>query len=481
MPFSLRNIFIGLLGFFFVLGVLFVLVSTIVFFGNLNEEVMQEKEIVISSVAQLLFSEDLEEVPDSVIRAALAEPATQRGVQAVHLVDVDSGRVMISTESAREGAAISVPPYTVGAVETTEEMVGGTDLVHFTYGSGDGRVLWLAYEQLFLTGPTLVLAIQQTFLFASLIALFAVALYIIGNNFIVTPLQSVQRSLRTIGQGDLSERLPAGPPNEFGQLFATFNRMAEQLEASRERDKRVSDMKSNFISTAAHQLRTPITGVRWGLQSLKNGDFGDVNEQQIKILGDAEEKTKELSAVVSTLLDIAGLEEGQTGYNEESASFRELLETIVAEYNNTDAMAEHEFTASVFPATDPNDPVTLSLDVERMRWVVRNLLDNARNYTPEGGTITLTAECGADGVTVQVADTGVGIPPKEQDNIFNKFYRASNAVRVKSNGNGLGLFIAKSIVEHHGGTLTFTSREGEGTTFMFTLPRDGDKSIIDSN
>ena len=135
-------------------------------------------------------------------------------------------------------------------------------------------------------------------------------------------------------------------------------------------------------------------------------------------------------------------------------------------------MAEHEFTASVFPATDPNDPVTLSLDVERMRWVVRNLLDNASNYTPEGGTITLTAESGADGVTVQVADTGVGIPPEEQDNIFNKFYRASNAVRVKSNGNGLGLFIAKSIVEHHGGTLTFTSREGEGTTFTFTIPRD---------
>lgn len=148
---------------------------------------------------------------------------------------------------------------------------------------------------------------------------------------------------------------------------------------------------------------------------------------------------------------------------------RKLLEDIVQEYRTRNAMQNHKFNADIF-TNEPNESVIAEVDPERLRWVIRNLLDNAIYYTPADGTISLTATTSGTGATIRVEDSGIGIPQSEQEHIFTKFYRASNAVRVKSKGNGLGLSIAKNIIEHHGGTLDFTSAENEGTTFTIQLP-----------
>jgi signal transduction histidine kinase len=243
--------------------------------------------------------------------------------------------------------------------------------------------------------------------------------------------------------------------------------MAEQVELARERDETLSKMKSDFISTAAHQLRTPLSGIRWAVNGLLEGDFGQITEDQKKIVTGVEDKNTELIGIVKTLLDTVSVEQGAFGFEFQDIRIDKEIETTVheLEYRVRKAGLSLEYKKegeSEFPI--------VNADSTRIRWVVNNLVENSLHYTPMGGHITVRLSHKPDDVMITITDTGIGIPSDELQFLFNRFFRGKKATKMRNDGNGLGLYIAKNIIDKHGGKIWAESEEGKGSTFYITLP-----------
>ncbi|MBI4022110.1 MAG: HAMP domain-containing protein [Candidatus Andersenbacteria bacterium] len=300
-----------------------------------------------------------------------------------------------------------------------------------------------------------------------------------------------------VAAGDLGRRVVVRSGDEFGQLGAHFNRMARSLQQmllARDRQRKqllvqnlelegttlrleeavkhlqqIDAAKSDFVSVAAHQLRSPLTGINWTLHALSQ-EAERLTPEQDKLVRDAAHATDRLVALVNDLLSVARLEEGRLGLEKVKQSLSPMLED-----------AKRRFAAAArgkgvqlmvhLPAQLP------AVDIDRVRMVVvlDNLLDNAIKYTPPGGTVTLEGQASEGEVTVLVKDTGIGIPRDEWSRVFTKFFRSENAQLAKTSGTGLGLFVAKKVIEQHGGRMWFHSVENEGSSFAFALPRAGRK------
>jgi PAS domain S-box-containing protein len=227
----------------------------------------------------------------------------------------------------------------------------------------------------------------------------------------------------------------------------------------------VEAAKRQFISTAAHQLRTPLTEIRWALGSLVSNSTTPLPEEQKDLLARSYDGVGRLAALVNELLSVEHIDSEQMQFNFEPTSVPALIGEMLAELR---LQAEHKQVT--LTAMDAEALPELPLDRNSMRLVFRSLIENAIHYTPEGGCVTVESGLASDAIVVTVADTGIGIPPAQQERIFSRFFRASNAVRTSPDGSGLGLYIAKQIVARHGGDIQFESREGKGTTFRVTLP-----------
>lgn len=234
------------------------------------------------------------------------------------------------------------------------------------------------------------------------------------------------------------------------------------------REKRLERIKADFVSLAAHQLRTPLSILKWILSMFLDGDFGPFNETQLDAIKKARVTNDRIINLVNDLLDAARIEEGRYVYKMGLISIEKFAEEIFKEYKIKGEQKKLKMTFTV-----PETPMSLvKVDEEKMRIVFQNLLENAIFYTRTDGEI-LMAITGKDKVVeVSVSDTGIGIPKEEQKEMFRKFFRGANAMKVETDGNGLGLFVTKNIIEAHGGKIWFESEEGKGTTFFFTLPFD---------
>lgn len=251
---------------------------------------------------------------------------------------------------------------------------------------------------------------------------------------------------------------------EMHSLVASSVAMMERVEAAHERDEEVSRVKSDFISTAAHQFRTPLTGIRWALEALQKSS---PTAEQVPVINDAVAKSKELVAIVGTLLDISAIEAGKYVYQFAPIDVNALLSEVSADFS----LLAQKRAVTLITVNQGEVLPPARADRERIKWVVNNLVENALHYTPGGGTVRLTAELGAQNVLVRVHDTGIGILPKDQEHIFERFFRAGNAASKENEGNGLGLYIARTIARDHGGDLEFRANDdGPGTTFTLTLP-----------
>ncbi|MEW5907688.1 MAG: HAMP domain-containing sensor histidine kinase [Patescibacteria group bacterium] len=225
-------------------------------------------------------------------------------------------------------------------------------------------------------------------------------------------------------------------------------------------------MKTEFITTVAHQLRTPLTKIKWALQSVINGDVGNVNDTQKEILHTAFDANDKMVEVVNSLLNVEKSEDAYFGYK-----FAKLpIENIVM-----DAVRKFSFVAKQkkinleFYSPEEQLP-EVEADAYKLGMVLENLLDNALNYTPEGGNVRVTLENFGSSARVSVKDTGIGIPKDDLYRLFMRFFRAKNAISIKTEGTGLGLYVSKNIIEAHGGKIWAESDEGKGTTFYFTIP-----------
>jgi PAS domain S-box-containing protein len=232
------------------------------------------------------------------------------------------------------------------------------------------------------------------------------------------------------------------------------------------REKEIEKMKSEFVSISAHQLRTPLSAIKWTLRAILDGDVGQLNPGQVDLLQKTYTSNERMITLVNDLLDVTRIEEGRHLFKPSLSDVEPVIEFVM---NSFKGESERKQIQLEFKKPFTKAP-KIMLDVEKIKLAIQNLIGNAIRYTPQGGMVTISLKHDKKEVEMLVKDTGIGIPQDQQQKIFTKFFRSQNAVRMETEGSGLGLFITKNIVEAHGGRIWFESEEGKGTTFHMAVP-----------
>lgn len=290
---------------------------------------------------------------------------------------------------------------------------------------------------------------------------------------ITKPLKRLTKGAEAISRGDLDQHIKVKSRDEIGKLAKSFNEMADAVS-------QVDRMKSEFVTIASHELRTPIHAMLLSVSGLLAGFSGEVNNEVKEDLEVVDEGISRLRRLIENLLDLSRMEAGKTELDVSSTSVLKVIEKAVEEVNELVEAHNHTIIKNVSEDIDDID-----MDRDKMIQVLINLLSNSIKYTPDGGKIIIGVEKNEQEVVLTVADNGYGVPSWANEKIFEKFFQADSITTEKVGGSGLGLTISKSIVEEHGGTISCNSpieegrfsefplgKERQGTIFIITLPID---------
>lgn len=273
----------------------------------------------------------------------------------------------------------------------------------------------------------------------------------------IRPVEEIANTARHISSTNLQERIhPEGYPSELAFLAGTFNQMLDRLEESFERISR-------FSADIAHDLRTPVNNIR-GEAEVALARARTVPEYH-DALGSCLEEAVRLSDLIGDLLFLARAESPSANLHLAPINVSELLENVREYYEASAIEAGISLTTTAADA-----PVTARLDRTLLQRAVGNLVANAVAHTPPGGSVVLEANAGAGGVSIEISDTGVGIPPEDLPKVFDRFFRVDTSRTQSSGGTGLGLAIVKSITQLHGGSVEIASQLGKGTRVMLRMP-----------
>jgi signal transduction histidine kinase len=259
---------------------------------------------------------------------------------------------------------------------------------------------------------------------------------------------------RSMTRGDYRQRVRARSRDEVGQLAVAFNRMAGEMEG-------LERLRRDLVANVSHELKTPISALQARLENLLDG----VEEPDPVLIGVMLQQAERLSRLVDQLLDLSRLESGDLPLEIEPVQLASLVDRVVNEVGV--ARSDRQIHARNLV---PNDLPPLEADRERLHQVLFNLVDNAFRFTPPGGEVTVRAIRENGSCEVSVEDTGPGIPPEHLPLVFERFYRVDPSRSREDGGTGIGLAIARSVVEAHGGRIWAESRIGKGSRFLFVLP-----------
>ncbi len=248
-------------------------------------------------------------------------------------------------------------------------------------------------------------------------------------------------------------------------LTAILFIMAFIITRSFERLAEASRMKSEFISVISHQLRTPLSNLKWAIEILMSGRLGRIEEQQTEYFRILKENISRMTELVSDLLTVSRIETATLLLEKKEVFLPDLIKNLILKFK---PFAQASNIEIIFRPQE-NLPKVLT-DISQIKSVMENLLDNAIRYIKNSGQVEVLLEKRGKNLYFEIKDNGVGIPKEDQKYIFQKFFRSGNVLKYQTQGSGLGLYISKAIIEKLGGKIGFQSKENKGSTFWFTLP-----------
>jgi signal transduction histidine kinase len=334
------------------------------------------------------------------------------------------------------GRAISLPweSNAIGTFYITPEPSSGVGLISL-------QILYLTIGRFFLWGALVAVAI-------------AVALAFFLSRRTLAPIKALTSAAQSLGRGDFSQRVQIKDRSELGELAQTFNSMASDLEHTEK-------LRQNMVADVAHELRTPISNIQGYLEALQDG----VIKPDKETISSLYEEAALLSRLVDDLQELSLAEAGELKLVIQPEDIGGIVRRAVAAVGAKKRAKEVSLAVELPERLPP-----VNIDARRVGEVLRNLLENAVEHTGKGGSITVAARQQGSWVEVSVADTGEGIPAEELPNIFERFYRVDKSRARATGGSGLGLTIAKRLVEAHGGRIEAQSQPGKGSRFSFTIP-----------
>jgi signal transduction histidine kinase len=306
------------------------------------------------------------------------------------------------------------------------------------------RKLWASTSRFLLLGGLVAIGI-------------ALLLTLVLSRRVTYPISLLAAATRRLGKGDLSQRVQVQGEGEVGALAEAFNSMAADLEYAEQ-------SRRNMIADVAHELRTPLSNIQGYLEAIRDG----VIQPDTATIHSLNEEATLLSRLVNELQELTLAEAGELKLVYQAEDISKLVEQAVNPWQPQLTTKEISLSVDL-----PDNLPPVNIDWQRVNQVLHKLLENAVAHTPRGGVINVSATAGGEWVEVSVSDTGEGIPAEDLPHIFERFYRVDKSRSRATGGSGLGLTIAKRLVEAHGGQITAQSKLGEGSRFSFTVPIAG--------
>jgi len=339
---------------------------------------------------------------------------------------------------------LSEPAESASTTSDNPQIIGFLFILPLTQSEIGLAALQIMYSQLgnyFLLGACLAVIV------AFLITLFL-------SRRILSPVKELRSAAQRLGKGDFSQRVEISDKSEIGDLAATFNSMAGNLQ-------RDEQLRQHMVSDIAHELRSPLTNVRGYLEAINDG----VIQPDKATISSIYDETVLLSRLINDLQELSMAEAGELKLYCQPEDVAELVRLSIIAIQAKASEKGLDVSSDV-----PEHLPRVNIDFLRIKQVLLNLLENALVHTPEGGRISIAANVTDGFVEIAVTDTGEGIPAEEIDRIFERFHRVDKSRSRSTGGSGLGLTIARYIVEEHNGKIRVQSDPGKGSRFSFTLP-----------
>jgi signal transduction histidine kinase len=293
------------------------------------------------------------------------------------------------------------------------------------------------------------------FALAGVIAL-SVGLSLLLAYALISPIKRMRRLSRRIAQGDFRIRMDKLSGDELGELATDLNTMAARLQD-------LENSRRDFFGNVSHELRSPVSNIRITSEVLQRR-AERLGDDSAKLFQTVITETERLETMINELIELAAIKSGALVLNKEAFNLEALTDELML--GISPRAQQKQQTVEVL--VDPD--MIIVADRDRIARAISNLLDNAVKFTPVAGRITLSARRESGHVVIEISDTGEGIAPEDLPKVFERFYRADKA-RRRDGGSGIGLAIAKNVVEAHGGTIDVESKEGQGSTFRISLGR----------
>ena len=468
-----------LLAFFVVVGVSFLVAArnlTGVVSDYLTEQRTREDTQAVESLA-VTYGPLFQRLESEEINSRLREDA--QGLNGrLMLLDLD-GKVQYDSASSLCGQRLALPEVIRVAVmgessaygmyspdrDTVQKMTGEADDRYVAYGTHEmigprgpiGILLYVSRIQGMM--DSLGQVQSQLIMVFVLLAAAAMILAMFLSRVLTKPIVNLSKSMRKMGKGDLSVRVPEKGSGELRQLAETYNTMAAQLE-------NLDKTRNQFVSNASHELKTPLATMKIMLETMIYQPDMPAELRQ-EFMGDLNHEIDRLTGIITDLLTLTRMDNNGSPLTKEDIDMSALTEEVVRLLRPAAEKKGQTLKERVEPGLHLNG------DRTKLNQVLYNLIDNAMKYTQDDGEIRVSLAAEENDLIWRVKDNGVGIPPEDQEHIFDRFYRVDKARSRETGGTGLGLSIVRQLVSMHGGTIRVESEFGKGSCFIVTLPMTG--------